>query len=106
MLSDLPSHCNYYLTGKLLDLDPEDPESNKKLDKLVEEGKLRKKTGWTFDGSSILHYMATEREVKKKVVEELKGLVQQLISQVEKLTEAVDKLQTTVTERDKKEWEK
>lgn len=94
-------------------LDPEDPESNKKLDELVKQGKLRKDSSWTFCGESILHYLRTEREVTQKQVKKIEELLKELNKKmdtfaeldkkVDKLTGMVKKLQAERVERDRED---
>lgn len=106
MLQDLPSQVNSYLAVKLLGYNPEEKEGYKKLKQLVKQGKIKKKTSWTFCGESISHYLRTEREVRTKIVEEILEILKEIKQELRELKEAVKRVEREVKERDKAEFVK
>ena len=103
MLSELPSQVNAYLTVKLLGYNPEEKEGYRKLKQLVKEGKIKKKTCWTFCGVSIAHYLRTEREVRTKVVKEILEILKEIKQELKELKETVKSLEREVEKRDRAE---
>lgn len=103
MLSELPSQVNAYLTVKLLGYNPEEKEGYEKLKQLVKEGKIKKKTCWTFCGESISHYLRTEREVRTEIVKKILEILKEIKQELKELKEAVKKVERKERERDRAE---